>query len=48
VAHAIASATGVWVKDLPITPEKILNALKNREAATGEKRYRDCCGEQGA
>jgi len=48
VAHAIANATGVWVKDLPITPEKILNALKNREAVAGEKRYRDCCGGQGA
>jgi len=30
VAHAIANATGVWVKELPITPEKILKALKNR------------------
>jgi CO/xanthine dehydrogenase Mo-binding subunit len=28
VAHAIANATGVWVKELPITPEKILKALK--------------------
>ena len=27
VAHAIAGATGVWIKDLPITPEKILKAL---------------------
>jgi 4-hydroxybenzoyl-CoA reductase subunit alpha len=27
VAHAIANATGVWIKDLPITPEKILRAL---------------------
>lgn len=27
VAHAIAHATGVWIKDLPITPEKILKAL---------------------
>ncbi len=27
VAHAIANATGVWIKDLPITPEKILKAL---------------------
>jgi 4-hydroxybenzoyl-CoA reductase subunit alpha len=34
VAHAIAQATGVWVTDLPITPEKILRALK-------EKRYRE-------
>ena len=30
VAHAIASATGVWIKDLPITPEKILSALKDK------------------
>ncbi len=28
VAHAIANATGVWIKELPITPEKILNALR--------------------
>lgn len=27
VAHAIANATGVWVKDLPLTPEKILQAI---------------------
>lgn len=31
VAHAIANATGVWVKDLPITPEKILKALRARQ-----------------
>lgn len=30
IAHAIANATGVWIKDLPITPEKILKSLKNR------------------
>jgi CO/xanthine dehydrogenase Mo-binding subunit len=30
VAHAIANATGVWIKDLPITPEKILSALKDK------------------
>ncbi len=29
VAHAIANATGVWIKDLPITPEKILRALRD-------------------
>jgi 4-hydroxybenzoyl-CoA reductase alpha subunit len=29
VAHAIANATGVWIKELPITPEKILEALKS-------------------
>jgi len=28
VAHAIANATGVWIKELPITPEKILKALR--------------------
>jgi 4-hydroxybenzoyl-CoA reductase subunit alpha len=32
VAHAIANATGVWIKDLPITPEKILNALRSSSA----------------
>jgi len=31
VAHAIANATGVWIKELPITPEKILRALKNKD-----------------
>ncbi len=31
VAHAIANATGVWVKDLPITPEKILKALREKK-----------------
>ncbi|MBI4716940.1 MAG: molybdopterin-dependent oxidoreductase [Planctomycetes bacterium] len=35
VAHAIANATGVWIKDLPITPEKILRALKSREPQRG-------------
>ncbi|MFQ5463697.1 MAG: molybdopterin-dependent oxidoreductase [Phycisphaerae bacterium] len=35
VAHAIANATGVWIKDLPITPEKILKAIR-REQATEE------------
>jgi CO/xanthine dehydrogenase Mo-binding subunit len=33
VAHAIANATGVWVKDLPITPEKILKAMREKEEA---------------
>jgi len=32
VAHAIANATGVWIKDLPITPEKILGAIKNQRS----------------
>jgi 4-hydroxybenzoyl-CoA reductase subunit alpha len=29
IAHAIANATGVWIKELPITPEKILRALRD-------------------
>ena len=32
VAHAIANATGVWIKDLPITPEKILKAIREKQA----------------
>jgi len=31
VAHAIADATGVWIKELPITAEKILKALHERK-----------------
>jgi 4-hydroxybenzoyl-CoA reductase alpha subunit len=30
VAHAIANATGVWIKELPITPEKILKAIREQ------------------
>jgi 4-hydroxybenzoyl-CoA reductase subunit alpha len=33
VAHAIANATGVWVRDLPITPEKILDAMREKDKA---------------
>ncbi|MCP4759838.1 MAG: molybdopterin-dependent oxidoreductase [Planctomycetes bacterium] len=36
VAHAIANATGVWITDLPITPEKIRRALRAKEAAKAE------------
>ncbi len=32
VAHAIAVATGIWIKDLPITAEKILKALHEKKA----------------
>jgi len=32
VAHAIANATGAWIKDLPITPEKILKAMREKQA----------------
>jgi len=31
VAHAIKDATGVWIKELPITPEKILKALTEKK-----------------
>ncbi len=31
VAHAIAQATGCWITDLPITPEKILKAMKEKQ-----------------
>ena len=33
VAHAIANATGVWINDLPITPEKILRAIREKRAS---------------
>lgn len=37
IGHAVAQATGVWIKDLPITPEKILAALAaSREADRGD------------
>jgi CO/xanthine dehydrogenase Mo-binding subunit len=36
VAHAIANATGVWIKDLPITPEKVLNAVRAKRSEEQE------------
>lgn len=30
IISAIHNAIGVWIKDLPVTPEKILNALKEK------------------
>ena len=30
VANAIHDATGVWLKELPITPEKVIKALKEK------------------
>jgi 4-hydroxybenzoyl-CoA reductase alpha subunit len=32
IAHAIANATGVWVKELPITPERILKAIQEKKS----------------
>ena len=31
IANAIYNAIGVRIKDLPITPQKILNALREKE-----------------
>ena len=33
VAHAMGNATGVWIKDVPITPEKILEAIRAHRPA---------------
>ncbi len=30
ITHAVYNATGVWFRELPITPEKILNALNQK------------------
>ena len=32
LAHAIAHATGVWHRELPITPEKVLWGIKKGQA----------------
>lgn len=32
IAHAVYNATGVWIRELPITPEKILDALENNRS----------------
>ena len=31
IVSAIHDATGIWFKELPVTPEKIVMALKNKE-----------------
>jgi 4-hydroxybenzoyl-CoA reductase subunit alpha len=31
IANAIHNATGVWIKELPVNPEKILKAMKEKE-----------------
>lgn len=30
IAHAVYNATGVWVRDLPITAEKLYQAMKHK------------------
>ncbi len=31
LAHAIANTTGVWITDLPITPEKIFKTIRDKK-----------------
>ena len=38
IANAVYNAVGVRIKDLPITPEKVLRALKEKEQQKGKKR----------
>ena len=38
IANAIHDAVGIWIKDLPITPEKVLAALKEKEGKSQRKR----------
>ena len=38
VVAAIHDATGVWIHDLPATPERILAALTDGAAAAGARR----------
>jgi CO/xanthine dehydrogenase Mo-binding subunit len=33
IVNAIYDAVGVWITDLPVTPEKVLRALDEKEAA---------------
>jgi putative selenate reductase molybdopterin-binding subunit len=35
MAHALYNATGVWVRDLPLTPEKVLMAIRQKEKNNG-------------
>ena len=37
IGNAIHDATGVWVTDLPITPERIFKALKEKEKKGGKE-----------
>ena len=33
IVNALHDAIGVWITDLPITPEKVLRALEAKEAS---------------
>jgi putative selenate reductase molybdopterin-binding subunit len=37
LVHAIANATGIWFHELPVTPEKIAMALRERERVSGRE-----------
>ena len=32
IVHAVYNATGVWIRELPVTPEKILKGIKENRA----------------
>jgi hypothetical protein len=38
IAAAVYDAVGVWVTELPITPERVLRALEAKAAGKGEPR----------
>jgi CO/xanthine dehydrogenase Mo-binding subunit len=38
IANAVFDAVGVRIRDLPITPEKVLKALREKEAQEEEER----------
>jgi CO/xanthine dehydrogenase Mo-binding subunit len=38
IAAAVYDAIGVWVTELPITPERVLRALEEKAAGAGEPR----------
>ena len=38
IAAAVFEAVGVWVTELPITPERVLRALERKERGEGEPR----------
>jgi CO/xanthine dehydrogenase Mo-binding subunit len=37
IANAIYDAVGVWVRDLPLTPEKVLRAIRDARASKQER-----------
>ncbi len=37
IANAVYDAVGVWITSLPVTPEKVLTALREKETAGGNK-----------